>query len=177
MHFCHIRHGTSQWIFFCFHFEVLWKEKQTKCKIYLSFFKLCCTVAPLYQVDFISLPPPQEDNAPLESHLVAKTTGLPIDGTNIKLSSGVHGNGGCDALCRYVLFMQTTQRLTRVWRFPAFSVSDWGFLQSHVGGGDKGGDKSQIDSFFWCIITRVAFAGINLYLNISEGSTVASQKL
>lgn len=29
---------------------------------------------------------------------------------------------------RYVLFMQTTQRLTRVRRFPAFRVSDWGFL-------------------------------------------------
>jgi len=30
--------------------------------------------------------------------------------------------------CRYVLFMQTTQRLTRVRRLPAFSVSDWGLL-------------------------------------------------
>lgn len=32
------------------------------------------------------------------------------------------------AVRRYVIFMQTTQRLTRVRRLPAFRVSDWGFL-------------------------------------------------
>lgn len=37
------------------------------------------------------------------------------------------GDGGF-ACCRYVLFMQTTQRLTRARRLPALKVSDWGFL-------------------------------------------------
>lgn len=37
--------------------------------------------------------------------------------------------GSLVAVCRYVLFMQTTQRLTRVRRLPAFRVSDWGFLK------------------------------------------------
>lgn len=39
------------------------------------------------------------------------------------------------AVCRYVLFMQTTQRLTRVRRLPALRVSDWGFLQGPKGKG------------------------------------------
>lgn len=35
---------------------------------------------------------------------------------------------GAGGRVRYVLFMHTTQRLTRARRLPALKVSDWGFL-------------------------------------------------
>ncbi|CAF94064.1 unnamed protein product, partial [Tetraodon nigroviridis] len=84
--------------------------------------------------------------------------GLSVAGTNTNVSSGVPGDGGCDALRRYVLFMQTTQRLTRVWRFPALRVSDWGFLWGHRGQRLK-------DTAFWDLSYSdlAPFAGTNLY--------------
>lgn len=80
-----------------------------------------------------------EDNAPLEFHLRRNASGrddddcppppfVPPLSNHLLLSIGRPPGDGGFACCRYVLFMQTTQRLTRARRLPALKVSDWGFL-------------------------------------------------
>lgn len=65
-----------------------------------------------------------EDNAPLEIQRVLHVT-VAVAVVIAPMRGVMLGS----ALLCYVLFMHTIQRLTRVWRFPAFSVSDCGFLR------------------------------------------------
>lgn len=122
----HIHHGT--FCGFCvFLFDVLEVSKNNKrlnkfiLSTFFFLFLLCCTVAP-----FKLLFP--EDNAPLEFHLVLTETSTspPLRPPAAIVVVG-RPRQRLPPRC-YVLFIQTTQRLTRVRRLPAFSVSDCGFL-------------------------------------------------